>query len=187
MRNSELENLVNLDPITDLYDVAASDSRQFKIVFCDSNTLNTPYSQGLTTSSSGYAYINGDINHYITILFVSTGLKEIFVASRKAGTWSQFMQLHSNWRGTAIPQNADLNDYIEPGIYRSAGSSVTSTLDNLPGGFSAGFRLEVKAISSTNFIKQIIYPDDGPNQVFYIRQYDNGPWYDWVKFSGTPV
>lgn len=82
--------------------------------------------------------------------------------------------------GIQIPENADLNDYITPGIYYSPNTSHTSTLKNVPPTVGTGFRLEVKTTTGNNWVKQIVYPNS-TNQRTHMRQADGGTdmWGDW--------
>lgn len=82
--------------------------------------------------------------------------------------------------GEYIPKNSDLNDYVSPGVYTSAASDVSSTLENAPY-TGTGFRLEVKELTSDsgNSVLQIAYkPNDN---VIHIRNKFNSIWKDWTQ------
>lgn len=84
--------------------------------------------------------------------------------------------------GKRIPENADLNDYTEPGVYYSQNAALTNTLKNVPDGVVAGFRLEVKTVSATRWIKQILYLNN-TLQYFFIRGLENGTVHAWRRFE----
>ena len=84
--------------------------------------------------------------------------------------------------GKRIPENADLNDYTEPGVYYSQNVALTNTLKNVPDGVVAGFRLEVKTVSATGWIKQILYLNN-VLQYFFIRGLENGTVHAWRRFE----
>lgn len=82
--------------------------------------------------------------------------------------------------GEYIPKNSDLNDYVSPGVYTSAASDVSSTLENAPYS-NAGFRLEVREITSDsgNSVLQIAYKSN--DNVIHIRNQLNSIWKDWTQ------
>lgn len=82
--------------------------------------------------------------------------------------------------GEYIPQNSDLNTYVNPGVYTSASSSVSKTLKNAP--FSgAGFRLEVREVTSNsgNSVLQIAYISN--DNTIRLRNQLNEVWKDWTE------
>lgn len=82
--------------------------------------------------------------------------------------------------GKLIETNTDLNDLVSPGVYTSIMSSVSQTLKNAPYS-NAGFRLEVKEIttSSGNSVFQIAYKAN--DNVIHIRNQLNLVWKDWTQ------
>ena len=84
--------------------------------------------------------------------------------------------------GDSIPSGSDLNSYTENGCYHSYDEANTASLKNVPPSVKTGFRLEVKSISTKNFIKQYLYANSNIQRI-YIRQIDNvpggqvGDWY----------
>ena len=82
--------------------------------------------------------------------------------------------------GEYIPKNSDLNDYVSPGVYTSAASDVSSTLKNAPYS-NAGFRLEVREITSDsgNSVVQIAYKSN--DNVIHIRNQLNSIWKNWTQ------
>lgn len=63
-----------------------------RIVLCNENTLNTPYKAGLTSVTSGVAYINMTSTNYGQIIFVCGGRELIFTLSKTDGSWG-------DWKG----------------------------------------------------------------------------------------
>ena len=87
--------------------------------------------------------------------------------------------------GTTIPNGADLNQYITPGVFRSTSASVSETLANTPI-TSGGFRMIVEQIGSSDYIKQTIITRT-TNCRTYKRYKNSSSWYDWqlVLTDGT--
>lgn len=75
--------------------------------------------------------------------------------------------------GEEIPENADLNSYTTPGVYRCRASSIAATLSNSPVS-NAPFRLEVRALNIDNRLIQTVYTNDLA-AVFYQRIF-TGNW-----------
>lgn len=85
-----------------------------------------------------------------------------------------------NNRGTAIPANADLNDYKTPGKYYSYGTAISTTLSNSPSP-SEGFELIVdKGYSYADDLTQIAFV--GVNRKICTRSYNSntGVWQPWA-------
>lgn len=82
--------------------------------------------------------------------------------------------------GERIETNTDLNDLVSPGVYTSIASNVSQTLKNAPYS-NAGFRLEVKEITSDsgNSVVQIAYKSN--DNVIHIRNQLNSIWKDWTQ------
>lgn len=96
-----------------------------------------------------------------------------------------FCELNSNIdsaayeRGTRIPQDSNLNNYTDPGVYYVEHNSDASTIQNYPTGVSVGCRIEVRA-GGAGWIHQRLYPNN--NSDVYDRFTDssyafNTPWY----------
>jgi len=84
--------------------------------------------------------------------------------------------------GIKIPENTDLNDIVNPGVYKSTSSATTATLSNAP--TSSSFRLEVVAILAYDRAYQICYPNQ-QTAVVYIRSRTSGGWNQWQTISDT--
>lgn len=113
-----------------------------------------------------------------------------YLYKRLASDFSNLFVLNSNLQplvygiGKRIPENADLNDYTEPGVYYSQNVALTNTLKNVPDGVAAGFRLEVKTVSATGWVKQILYMNN-VLQYFFIRGFGDDTVHAWKKFEAT--
>lgn len=77
-------------------------------------------------------------------------------------------------RGKNIPENADLNDYLNTGVYYVRDSNIAATIKNYPPGVSSGGRLEVCELAS-GWKHQNFYPNDSADM--YIRFANGSPWY----------
>lgn len=92
-----------------------------------------------------------------------------------------------------VSSGADLNDYITPGVYRIASSTISASLVNGPEYKSSGGRLIVSA-TSTNppyGILQIIIFNTINYQIHYRILSSNGEWGEWAnatsKLDAYPV
>jgi len=85
---------------------------------------------------------------------------------------------------TEIPLNADLNNYITVGAYKSTSASVTDTLTNCPL-TGAGFKLIVEKNHGDQRYTQTIHSNTLTSQIF-VRTY-TGSWGEWQKMVLTPV
>lgn len=80
----------------------------------------------------------------------------------------------------AIPENADLNDYVEFGNYQCESSNRAKTLSNCP--YTAGgFVLHVERTTGgmNNYCRQtLVCNGDG---VTFVRNNINGTWNNWIR------
>ncbi len=88
----------------------------------------------------------------------------------------------------AIPMNADLNDYITPGVYGTSGgyggSTIAASLAHKPS-FSGGFRLVVESLGEDNtYVRQTILCKNGATFLRTCYSY-NSVWsfFDWHQQS----
>jgi len=94
------------------------------------------------------------------------------------------------YSGNVIPEGADLNNYIFPGIYHSPSVTRTLTLVNAPlyARLTSSFRLDVIDIKrSGNCVIQILTVGSavGFNPEMYCRtRSDNAVWSKWYMFGG---
>ena len=92
-----------------------------------------------------------------------------------------------NRTGATISSGDDLNDYITPGIFRSANGTITASLSHTPL-TSGGFMLITMYTTSTTAMVQIIFPISltAGNGIF-VRTYRSGTWDAWMKIALTAV
>lgn len=90
---------------------------------------------------------------------------------------------HSLSKGVTIPEAADLDTYITPGVYCSPTGSRSATLVNAPTK-AYGFRLEVREIIADR-LAQFVYPNAAG--VFYMRNLLSAGWGNWFKYSGEEI
>ena len=94
------------------------------------------------------------------------------------------------YTGNVLPEGADLNDYIFPGIYFSSSYTRTNTLINAPRFFasSSSFRLDVVDLKRAgNCVMQIaeIASAYSFKPEMYIRvRSDSDVWSDWYMMAG---
>ena len=82
-----------------------------------------------------------------------------------------------------IPSEADLNDYVNPGKYKSASKDISQSLKNTPY-TNGGFKLDVIPLSSNNYLMQEIRCNSANNKVFRRRaSYSTSEWEytDWYE------
>ena len=89
---------------------------------------------------------------------------------------------YSLFEGTPIPENADLNDYVNPGIYNSYNQTRTGTLLHCP--FTgAGFKLIVERHNySIESVRQTILKNNVDGAI-YVRNIIGGVYGNWNKLS----
>lgn len=83
-----------------------------------------------------------------------------------------------------IPENSDLNDYTDIGVYMSISEAHSKTLVNCPY-TSGGFRLVVSKTTSvsSNYVRQTL-ETSANNARTYIRNYSpSSGWQDWQCYS----
>lgn len=90
---------------------------------------------------------------------------------------------------TEIPDNANLNTYVQTGTYRSIATSHTSTMSNLPTGLTGGFVLYVGEWTSINPNNPYIRQEIISGNTTYIRTSSNGgsTWGSWYKLTSSSV
>lgn len=84
---------------------------------------------------------------------------------------------------TAIPAKADLNLYVEPGVYGSGSSAITNSLLNCPDK-GAGFVMIVTDATGTGrAVRQVIL---GLYRIYY-RGNTTGGWHSWYVIAGEQI
>ena len=100
--------------------------------------------------------------------------------------------------GTAIPSDADMNDYTEIGNYYCNANSIAQTLENCP--TTSGFTLKVEnavgesSAGSSGYIRQTFTEHDTGRKIVRYRVNSTSTWKPFVYFSddatifaGTPI
>ena len=88
------------------------------------------------------------------------------------------------YKSTSIPSNADLNDYVTVGCYRTTSAAIAATITNTP--FSQAYVLwYISPYSGKSDIekygKQIAF--SGTSPTIKVRQNTNGNWGPWKTIS----
>ena len=83
---------------------------------------------------------------------------------------------------TAIPNNADLNNYTSNGLYICGTGAIAQSLANNP--CSVAFRLDVLYFSENVVLQRIISSDATK---VYIRSKISNTWGSWYLYQGTAV
>lgn len=108
---------------------------------------------------------------------------------RPFGPDSQLYDIRDNTKlplgyGTALPTNADLDDYTTPGKYYSGASSTTATITHKPDDVTIGFSLYIFG-EDLNGLIQIIVETVASNsygKIYYrIRTSESSAFQDWRK------
>lgn len=81
--------------------------------------------------------------------------------------------------GTAIPENADMDNYNTPGNYYCIDNTTAATLQNVP--FELGFVLKVDYALGAHRQRQTFI--NYYTQQKAVRAYDGSKWTDYVYFS----
>ena len=96
----------------------------------------------------------------------------------------------------AIPENSDLNDYMEPGCYAVTSNAIAATVANMP--IDRAGRLEVWSstgegvrLEQWSYLRQRFIPYNSSNAVWEreLTRGEDNVWhyYDWWQSSLTPV
>lgn len=81
--------------------------------------------------------------------------------------------------GTLIPDNSNMDDYMQLGHYYVSSNSSAGTIDNMPGEY--GGKLEVIAtIDNDTYCKQIYYANTDYGQIYTRRKLSSG-WSAWEE------
>lgn len=105
-----------------------------------------------------------------------------------SSSWSQYVYFSDDatiFAGTSIKSGDDLNDYTTPGIYKSASSSQTATILNLPETIQSGFILLVFSASQTANA-QLLLPTAGGAKIYYRGSTTQG-WQPWMVYQGNTI
>ncbi len=94
----------------------------------------------------------------------------VFTANTELAEW---LQVHD------IPESADLDNYTQPGWYRSATAAITATLDNIPDGLTGAFFLYV---GQHDYTPQILYSNSTTAPKQFMRNKGASAWGAWDEF-----
>jgi hypothetical protein len=145
--------------------------------------LNTPYTQGLTSYSSGTIITTTSSASYVTQIAIPNGARRLYTRSVSGGDPLEWVEFYSTNNkptpteigasdiaavGVNIPSNSNLDTYTTPGTYRSVDSSNSATLTNPPT-TASGFKLDVIQAYSANYRQQIA----SYNSTIWIRHSTN--------------
>ena len=84
-----------------------------------------------------------------------------------------------------IPENADLNDYTEIGIYRCTTYAVAITLkNNIP--VNCAYKLTVKHINTSGAVRQIVETNQTDCKT-YMRYHNSSGWNNWQLINTTTI
>lgn len=118
---------------------------------------------------NAFAAKNGDSSQQFSVAAPTTG---------NAAVNRDYLESNSTLLagGTAIPEDADLNDYKTAGTY-TATPQVAIDIANTPVKVNY-FRLFVTTNTGTDTVSQIFFT----GTEYYVREYAAG-WFDWVKIA----
>lgn len=143
----------------------------------DSNTLNTPYKSGQTTSSQGFALCYGELDKLQTAIAWAKGDYNVYVLNGVSGTTS-------GWKKLALKD--DLNTYYNHATdcnnTVTAGNFICNEqTQNAPVSMPFGF-LKVEMTSYRAWIVQtFIHVSESAPPAKYIRSnINNTGWSQWV-------
>lgn len=122
---------------------------------------------------------------------ISTQTK--WVRTHNAGVWTnweEFRTVNELWKqeSKSIPSGADLNTYMQNGIYVSTSSS--NKIKNLPlyFGSQGAFTLVVTGITNTTaYTTQILYTIGKPPYIYVRNQYNRQEPWTWTSWFRLPT
>ena len=149
----------------------------------------------LPDTNSGFKLIVENLvpataNYRQTLIASNSSGQFVFHRVTQNGKYLPWTSIVENSAGVLLKTGDDLNKCVDMITYQSTTGTLTNSLLNKPTGFSAGFRLENKYITTTR-VKQILYTNN-VEQVFFMRagSVENGELIDvtpWYKFAGEVV
>lgn len=127
-------------------------------IYVSPDSTTTGSLQNCPTTGTGgilhcYKYTG---SRYIQVWLMAASAAGIWVRAYSASGWGRWKKQDMlSWTGEAIPANANLNDYIEPGVYRCTSATVATSLTNCP--TDIAFVMEVRNSISGTYLIQTIY------------------------------
>lgn len=134
-----------------------------------------------------------DLTGYATEQYVDDGLADkvdtSVYSSGQAAQDARIDQLVGI--GMQIPENADLNTYVDGGVYQILSSAIAQTLLNIPTTCKVAGSIEVKVLNGSARI-QFYYPNWASSGStvggFFFRQRTGTTnWSSWYSFVGVQV
>ena len=82
--------------------------------------------------------------------------------------------------GNILPENADLNEYIVPGVYNAQNTAKAVTIVNKPSDISeGGFKLIVECLGSSTVLRQTVIAHGDGAVYTRIKQSSTSNWKSW--------
>ena len=142
---TNLEELINdvnsSSASTDLLAEADVGINCRRIVRCTGNTLNTPYTEGLTKFQAGLGIVMVSSANYATIMYIPSGTRNIYMISKNDGTWGTWRDFGGeidtlsdelnvlDKKFYTSKSNVNLNDIVTPGFYGVSNSDTSVDLN----------------------------------------------------------
>ena len=157
--------------------------------YCQNAVTAATVTNAPWTDSGFFGFVRRSVlpsERFIQIAFKNNDTMAI-AKRRYTGTWQPWSYLDTYDEGNLIPDNANLNDYIQGGKYYG-GNSAGNSVSNLPVANSAfNFSLEVKNVSPVHTVQYLTILRTADDPYLYKRRYYGGSWGSWYKFEGTAV
>lgn len=158
------------------------------------NSYNSTTGKSISTYERYYMpYVESDLSSVVDYNILTDKNPDSIRTLIDAALYSQSIQ----GRGTSIPSNSDLNDYIEYGKYYCGSNNMVSGMSNIPADLTTAFMLYVitanGAASGTGawkYVNQILKPIF-MDCVYYRAYSTDGSgsplWRSWKKLVTNPV
>lgn len=157
---------------------AATAVKNANTAVSNANAAIADLNEQIASLDSNFATLARTVN----ISQLQTSAKNIVAAVNELNSKSYLLQ-----GGTAIPSDADMNDYTEIGNYYCNANSIAQTLENCP--TTSGFTLKVEnavgksSAGSSGYIRQTFTEYDTGRKIVRYRVNSTGTWQPFVYFS----
>ena len=141
----------------------ATDPDEGEILYAYGAAVGTP--EYIPATSEGQA-IEKSVALEV-VVGATENVTAVFTANTELAEW---LSVHD------IPLNANLNDYTQPGWYRSATGTITASLDNIPDGLTGAFFLYV---GQHDYTPQILYSNSTAAPKQFMRNKGGSGWGAW--------
>ena len=153
----------------------ATDPDEGEILYAYGAAVGTP--EYIPATSEGQA-IEKSVALEV-VVGATENVTAVFTANTELAEW---LQVHD------IPLNANLNDYTQPGWYRSATSTITTSLLNKPTDLTGAFFLYV---GQHDYTPQVLYSNSTTAPKQFMRNNGGSGWGAWdelySKLNPPPV